>query len=53
MEVYVLSLMPGECLLTATVYKHQSYPYWIKGKVCLLGDAGTFFLSFPDQPTTY
>lgn len=22
------------------VYKHQPYPYWVKGKVCLLGDAG-------------
>ena len=22
------------------VYRHQPYPYWVKGKVCLLGDAG-------------
>lgn len=24
------------------VYMHQPYPYWVKGRVCLLGDAGEF-----------
>jgi salicylate hydroxylase len=31
-----------KCLadILTIVYKHQPYPYWVKGKVCLLGDAG-------------
>lgn len=24
------------------VYEHAPYPYWFKGKACLLGDAGEF-----------
>lgn len=30
--------------LTIIVYMHQPYPYWVKGKVCLLGDAGKCIL---------
>lgn len=26
----------------SVVYRHQPYPYWVKGKVCLLGDAGEY-----------
>ncbi|CAG8322646.1 unnamed protein product [Penicillium nalgiovense] len=29
------------------LYKHQPYPYWVKGKVCLLGDAAHPMM--PDQ----
>ncbi|OJJ62596.1 hypothetical protein ASPSYDRAFT_129447 [Aspergillus sydowii CBS 593.65] len=29
------------------LYRHQPYPYWIKGKVCLLGDAAHPMM--PDQ----
>lgn len=35
--------LPWICLgqrLTTIVYMHQPYPYWVKGSVCLLGDAG-------------
>lgn len=31
-------------LTYSPVYKHQPYPYWVKGKVCLLGDAGECLL---------
>lgn len=27
-------------LIIPLVYRHQPYPFWAKGKVCLLGDAG-------------
>lgn len=34
-------LLSGDLLILA-VYMHQPYPYWVKGKVCLLGDAGEY-----------
>jgi salicylate hydroxylase len=34
-----------------TVYRHEPYPFWVKGKVCLLGDAGTSTPT-PPRPNT-
>lgn len=35
-----------QMLIHRAVYRHEPYPYWTKGKVCLLGDAGRL-ISFP------
>lgn len=42
----------GSCAYILLVYKHQPYPYWVKGKVCLLGDAGKCLRNPSPQSTT-
>lgn len=43
MAMYVFySLSAQDSCSNDVVYRHEPYPYWVKGKVCLLGDAGTF-----------
>ncbi|KAJ5125096.1 uncharacterized protein N7515_008921 [Penicillium bovifimosum] len=40
-------MMNAEDIKMWRLYKHQPYPYWVKGKVCLLGDAAHPMM--PDQ----
>ncbi|PYI25856.1 salicylate hydroxylase [Aspergillus indologenus CBS 114.80] len=40
-------LLNAEDIKMWRLYRHQPYPYWVKGKVCLLGDAAHPMM--PDQ----
>ncbi|OJZ83194.1 hypothetical protein ASPFODRAFT_140970 [Aspergillus luchuensis CBS 106.47] len=42
-----LLMMNAEDIKMWRLYRHQPYPYWAKGKVCLLGDAAHPMM--PDQ----